>query len=255
MSETTEKTETPRATLGGSPAPSAAGAATQLPPPRRTDADRAHDQIEHPLGSEDEEREPGAEGETEDEARRRLGANDDAPRELLLAADGHIPDKDDPDGDRKEATVLSFLLGDTVPLEFDVEALIETPDGRQVLTFHFRQLDDKTIEDLERRFTTQGPFGGEINRKMLNVAKVAAATVYLQDKDGKRQQLDESFRGRLPNNEEALAGRFRFQPGVLKGVAEEIDGAAGMNNDRVGVAKSAPSQTLEQTAAAAAKNS
>lgn len=189
------------------------------------------------------------------ERRRDLGLPEDAPEEVVEAAEAKIADREDPDGDEQEATVLNFLLGPTVALEFDVDALIDTPTGREELTFHFKQLDDTRIKELEDEWTEgEGPFG-RVNRLMLNAAKVAEATLYLADKDGRKVEINSSeFRGPIPNPIDAVRGRFKFQPGILSSVAQEIDAAAGMMNNRVGQARRAAPAT-DKTIATAVGNS
>jgi hypothetical protein len=196
------------------------------------------------------------EQEREDQRRRDLGLPLDAPEELVAAAEGDTPARDDETGDEKEATVLDFLLGPTVPLEFDVDTFIDTPSGREKLVFHIKQIDDTRIDELEKDHSEgEGPFR-RVNRIMLNAAKVAEATVYLEDADGRR--IDPGapeFRGPIPDRADAFRGRFKFQPGILSMVASEIDAAAGMTNDRVGTARRAPTGTAEKSIATAVKNS
>lgn len=189
------------------------------------------------------------------EERKRLGLADDAPEELVLAARGEAAEKDDPDGSKKEATVLAWLLGPTEPLEYDCVAHVDTPEGRQDLTFHFRQLDGTRLDTLEKENTEQGILGMKIDRPALNAAMVGEATLYLEDADG--NQVDpksEQFRGPIPLVSDAMRGRWQYQPGILTAVAEEIRVAAGLSNDRVEEAhraKGKKAQSAEQSIAEA----
>lgn len=170
--------------------------------------------------------------------RRELDLPLDAPDELVEAAQGHVARKDEPEGDKQDIAVLDFLLGPTTPLEYDVDTFIDTPEGRGKLTFHLKQLDDKKIDDLEKEHSTgEGPFR-VVDRPSLNAALVAEATMFFQDPTGKVVVPgSKEFRGPIPSAADALRGRFKFQPGVISMVAEEVRAAAGMTNDRVGAAR------------------
>lgn len=192
--------------------------------------------------------------------RERLGLPPDAPEELVKAARGEAAEKDDPDGSRKEATVLAWLLGDTKPLEFDCDAWMDTPDGRQKLVFHFRQLDGSKIDELEKENSEQTLLGRTVDRPRLNAALVASALIYFEDGDGNQVRLDDEtqaarFRGPIPSLIEPMLTRFRYQPGILAQVAEEIRVAAGLGGDRVDTARraegKAPSQPASKTIAEA----
>lgn len=175
----------------------------------------------------------------------KIGLPAGTPEEVVEAAElDKLAETGDESADRAEATVLTWLLGPTEALEFDVDAWMDTPTGRQKLTFHFRQLSDTRITELEAEHRQgEGPFA-EVDRIMLNAAKVAEATVYLQDADGRKVEIDgQEFRGPIPSSADAMRGRFKFQPGILSMVASEIDGAAGMRNDRVGAAKRSTEKT------------
>lgn len=168
------------------------------------------------------------------EERKRLGLAPDAPEELVLAARSEQPGKDDPEASKKEATVLDWLLGPTAPLAFDCVAHVDTPDGRQDLTFHFLQVDDKRLDELEKEHSEQTLMGRNVDRLMLNAAIVAEATVYFEDADGKRvDPKSPEFRGPIGSVADPMRARFKFQPGILGAVAEEIRGAAGLAMDRV----------------------
>lgn len=195
------------------------------------------------------------------EERTRLGLAPDAPEALVTAARDEL-EKEDPAAAKKEATVLDWLLGPTVALEFNCVAHVDTKDGRQDLTFHFRQVDDTRLDELEKEHSTQTLMGREVDRLMLNAAICAEATIYFEDKDG--NQVDpksDQFRGPVPMAD-AMRTRFKFQPGILGSVAEEIRMAAGLSTDRVEGAERAqgklpgePRQTGEQSITSAVGNS
>jgi hypothetical protein len=171
-----------------------------------------------------------------------------SPEEMVEAAELTAEGSDlaapgDESGDQAEATILNFLLGPTEPLEFDVDTWIDTPTGRQKLVFHIRQLADTRIEELEEECRIGEPPLSRIDRPRLNAAKVAEATVYIADADGRKVTLNSTeFRGPVPELGAALRGRFRFQPGILAMVAAEVDGVAGMREDRVGGARRASAE-------------
>lgn len=197
------------------------------------------------------------------EERKRLGLAPDAPEELVLAARSEQPDKDDPEAAKKEATVLDWLLGPTEPLEFDCVAHVDTKDGRQKLVFHFKQLDDTRLDELEKEHSEQTLMGRNVDRLMLNAAIVAEATLYLEDADGKQvDPKSAEFRGPIGSVVDPMRTRFKFQPGILGAVAEEIRGAAGLAMDRVEGAERAqgklpgePRQSGEHSIATAVGNS
>lgn len=196
---------------------------------------------------------PEAEQKAAADRRREFGLPADAPEELLEAAEADVLDKGDPEGGEKEAKVLDFLLGPTTAIEYDVETLVDTPTGREAVTFHLKQIPDDLIYKLEDEHTDGiGPFA-TIDRPRLNAAKVAAAAIYIKDASGRKVELaSNEFRGVIPDTAEALRGRFRFQPGIISMLAQEVDAIAGMSNDRVG---RATRSVQEQTIAKAVGNS
>lgn len=197
------------------------------------------------------------------EERARLGLAPDAPEELVLAARNEQPGKDDPEAAKKEATVLDWLLGPTEPLEFDCVTHVDTKDGRQDLTFHFRQVDDTKLDALEKEHSEQTLMGREVDRLQLNAAIVAEATLYFEDADGKQvDPKSKEFRGPIGSIAEPMRARFKFQPGILGSVAEEVRMAAGLSTDRVEGAERAqgklpgePRQTGEHSITSAVGNS
>lgn len=193
------------------------------------------------------------------EARRGLGLSPDAPDEMVRAAEGNVAEAGDEQGNIEEASVLDWVLGPTEPLEFDCRTWIDTEKGRQLLIFHLIQIDDTAIERLEKEHSEVTLMGRTVDRPMLNAAKVAEATLYLEDADGKQTDPHaRDFRGPVPSLADAYRGRFKFQPGILGMVAQEIDAMAGMTGDRVEGAKRAPGKKAaspqDQSIAAAMGN-
>lgn len=269
----------PRSTLGG-PQPGAAPPpppSAPSPPPTDAEAEakRAKDAADLELaekliaeGGGDSRRPTPSEGdedETEEqrEERRRieLGLPRDAPEQLVRAAEDDLDDDGTAEGkaeaNQDEVAVLDFLLGPTKALEYDLDAIIDTDKGPGVLTFHFRQIRDKRIEELEAEHTTgEGAFA-QIDRVSLNAAKVAEAVLYLKDRTGHKTKLvDEEFLGQgIGDPFDAVKARFQYQPGIIDRVAAEIDAAAGMSNGRVGFAKIAKSPSTEEGLSSAVGNS
>jgi len=191
-----------------------------------------------------------------DEERRRvtLGLPKDAPEALVEAAEGRLQgdgtEQGEIEANQKEVAVLDFILGATKALEYDVDALVDTPDGPGVLVFHFRQLRDTEIEAMEKEHMTgEGPMA-QVDRASLNAKKVARAVTYMKDGTGKVIPIaDPTFMGQgIGDPYDAVKARFQYQPGVITGVAQEIDAAAGMVNNRVGFAR-VSSITAEQAIA------
>lgn len=167
----------------------------------------------------------------------------DAPDGLRKAAEGGA--------DRmtvgEERDALDFLLGATKPVEYDVPVKYDTSAGRKELTFRIRQLDGKVIlklEDSHKKGT--GPFA-ELDDIAFNAALVAEATVFLTDASGREvDPKGHEFIGDLGfGPAEAMEVRFKFQPGILDGVAGQIRSISGYSPDRVGAAERAADKTKE----------
>lgn len=186
---------------------------------------------------------------------KKVGLPPGTPEAAVEAAElDEVAESGDKAADEAEATVLNWLLGPTEALEFDVETQIDTDDGRQPLTFHLRQLADTEIEKIEEANRTgEGPFA-EMDMPEFNAELIAAAGIYLKDKDGRKVALDSTeFRGPVPSTAGALRGRFRYQPGILSMVASEIKSMAGLRNDRVGEAKRSEEKSPPSAEASIAK--
>lgn len=153
------------------------------------------------------------------------------------------------EADERESEALDFLLGPTKALEFRVPVRYDTPNGERKLVFHCRQVDGDVIrraEDDNREGT--GPFA-PINQEARDAAIVAAACESIEDEgSGERIEVrSERFVGALHDPVLAMAARFKFQPGILTGVAAQVQVMAGYANDRV--------ESAQRGMVSAAKNS
>lgn len=158
------------------------------------------------------------------------GMPEDAPEELHKAAAGR------PVSEAGERKALKWLLGATRAPEYDVPVEFDTPDGMAELTFHVRSVDGRRIIALENEHTADdaGPFG-RLDDIAFNAALVAEGTLYIEDGSGARVEPDsEEFRG-APDIPPALAveKRFKYQDGLLSGVAGEIRRLGGWSPERV----------------------
>jgi hypothetical protein len=167
------------------------------------------------------------------------GVPEDAPDALHRAAGGDSAAADL--NGHEERSALDWLLGATQAPEFDVNLEYDTPDGLKPIVFHLKGLDDKKIEEVEERNRTgEGPFA-KLNVGAFNAELTAEALMYVLDpKTGRKIDPGSTeFRGDIPSIALALEGRFRYQPGLLEGVAERIREKAGYARGRVGTAKRA----------------
>lgn len=165
---------------------------------------------------------------------------DDSPEGLVeAAAEGELSGSPEQQLE-KEVGALDFLTGATKPLEYDIGVDYATPSGDAKLTFHIRQMDGARILELEDAHTKgSGPFG-QIDDAKFNAALVAEATLYLTDASGEQLDLkSEKFRGPVPDAAEAVRIRFKFQSGLLSGVAGQIRAVSGWAPGRVAAAEKA----------------
>lgn len=159
------------------------------------------------------------------------GLPEGAPESLADAARGEEIDGKD------EYQALDFVLGPTTPLEFDIDAKVETPKGLRKLTFHVRQLENVASIEAEYRKDTGDPFAA-VDLEGLNAAIVARATLYIQDASGRKiKPTDAAFLGEgdevIPDPDIAMKVRFKYQPGILSGIAREVRQVGGWGGDRV----------------------
>jgi hypothetical protein len=137
-----------------------------------------------------------------------------------------------------EVDGLEWLLGKSAPVPFKVPVDYETPQGRVKLVFHMHQLDAKRLDqiDAENR-AGDGPFA-KLDTLAFNAAVAVEATDKIVSSSGREvSPRSEEFRGGLPSPELAMQLRFKFQPGLLEGLAEQVRQMAGMSSDRVGTAQ------------------
>lgn len=164
------------------------------------------------------------------------GLPPDTPEAIKAAADGSAKDVTV----KAERDALDWLLGASKPVEYDISTKFDTPAGTKELIFHIQQLDGKKIiklEDEHRKGT--GPFA-ELDDIAFNAALVAEATLLI--KDGKREvsPAEPEFIGDLGFGPAmAMELRFKYQPGLLDGVAGQIRSVSGYAPDRVGAAERA----------------
>lgn len=180
-------------------------------------------------------------GETE-EAKPSDVLSPDAPDGLRKAADG----------DAGKVTVgeergaLEWLLGATTPVEYDVPVKFDTPAGTKELIFHIRQLDGKTIIKTEEGHRKgSGPFA-ELDDIPFNADLAAQATIYIKDESGRKVEPSSAeFDGGLGFGPAlAMETRFKYQPGLLEGIATRIRTVSGYSPDRVGEAERATEAAL-----------
>lgn len=164
----------------------------------------------------------------DEEETKVAGLPEDAPAELHDAAAGK------PVTEKGERRGLKWLLGATRAPEYDVDVEYDTPDGMAMLTFHIRSVDGRRIVALENEHSGDGPFG-QLDDIAFNAALAAEGTLFIEDEAGERIEPDSAeFRG-APDIPAALAmeKRFKYQDGLLGGVAGEIRRLGGWEPDRV----------------------
>lgn len=174
---------------------------------------------------------------------------DGAPEGLQRAADGEedlAPEErgseaehDTAEG-QAEVGALDFLLGDTPPIKYDVNVVIDVPGGKTAeLTFVIRQVDGKRILGLEDEHTTGiGPFA-RLDDVPFNAALVAEGTIEIIDKKTGRKVTpdDQEWIGDHQTPALAMEHRFSYSAGVLSGLAGQIRSVSGWAPGRVGNAE------------------
>jgi hypothetical protein len=135
-----------------------------------------------------------------------------------------------------ESEALGFLLGRTQPLVFDVPVKFDTPAGQKKLVFAVRQVDGSRILELEKEHRKgDGPFA-ELDDVAFNAALVAEACVAIEDPtaDVEVDPQSDQFIGGAPGGAAmAMQVRFKFQSGLLDGVAGQVRSVSGYNPSRV----------------------
>lgn len=181
--------------------------------------------------------------DTKDRTEREPKASDllppDAPDGLKAAADGEdLPGADEGEQLKAEFSALDYLTGATKALTFDVPVRYDTEEGEQEIKFRIRQLDGARIIEIEDENTQgAGPFA-KLDDVAFNAALVAEATEYIEDATGKREEIKGAeFLGGVPDPAEAMRIRFKFQSGLLAGVAGEVRRVSGYAPGRVQMAQ------------------
>jgi hypothetical protein len=159
------------------------------------------------------------------------GLPDGAPDALLAAA------RDEEVNGKGESEALDFLLGRTQPLLFDVPVKYDTPTGQKKIVFVVRQVDGERLLELEKEHRKgDGPFA-ELNDVAFNAAVVSEACVVIEDPSVEGAEIDpktEQFIGNAPGGPAmAMQLRFKYQAGLLDGVAGQIRSVSGYNPTRV----------------------
>lgn len=141
-------------------------------------------------------------------------------------------------GEQAEAGALEFLLGAQGPISYDVKTALRTPDGPRILTFKIVQMDGARILEIEdENRIGSGPFS-KLDETKNDAALVAEATLHLTDPGGTVVEVDsEEFRGRWDDPKIAMEKRFRWQAGLLQGVAERVKEVSGYAPGNVGRAE------------------
>jgi hypothetical protein len=169
------------------------------------------------------------------EERERLGLPEDAPDAVASLANGG---KVDSEGER---SALDYFLGKTYRPEYTVPVEFETPDGMKTLTFRLWALDDRELQriDAKHRKDADSPFA-KLDSTGFNAELVSKATKYITDGSGRRVAADSAeFVGEIPDPVAAMELRFKYQPGLLDGLSEEIRKLSAYSRDRIGSAQRA----------------
>lgn len=163
------------------------------------------------------------------------GGLEGAPDDLELAAGG----KDV--GDAGEKRVLDYLLGKTFRPKHFVDIKLETEAGLLPLRVFLRALDETKFDEIDAANREgEGPFS-KLDVGGFNAGVLAEAIESFgdpNDPEGPRVKPDDAeFRGQVPNVETAIAGRFKYQPGLTNGLVDEVRKISAYAPDRVGTAQ------------------
>lgn len=140
--------------------------------------------------------------------------------------------------ENEEQEALDFLLGASGPLPFKLPVTIYTDRGDRKIGWTIRQLDGKRILALEDEHTDDQT--GKVDDLALNAAIVAEATIF-PDVASEKFRTPPPVDGRTfaPDAAptDALLRIFRFQSGLLTGIAAQVRSISGWSVDRVGSAQ------------------
>lgn len=162
-----------------------------------------------------------------------IGLPPGAPEPVRAAAVGKDVDAEG------EATALDFFLGATYRPKYRVRVDFETPMGMKPLTFHLQALDDREIQriDTAHRKDTESPFA-KLDSTSFNSELLVEATAYVTDESGRKvEPKSTEFMGQIPDPILAMEMRFKFQPGLMDGIAEQIRKLSAYDSSRVGAAQ------------------
>jgi hypothetical protein len=138
---------------------------------------------------------------------------------------------------REERDALDWLLGATKPLEYTVPVQYDTPDGKREIRFRIRQLDGSTIEAIDAANRKgDGPFA-KLDVQGFNAELATEATLWIETDSRRVEIRSPEFLGGMPSPPLAMALRFKYQPGILEGLAEKIREASAYSSDRIGNAQ------------------
>jgi hypothetical protein len=138
----------------------------------------------------------------------------------------------------EERGALSFLLGKTRRLQYTLPVQYDTEEGMKTLRVRIQQCDDRKLNELDAAARDgDGPFA-KLDTTQFNASVCAEGMVYVEDETGRRVMCDsEEWIGGAPNPVIAMEVRFKFEPGLLEGIAEEIRRVSGYAPNRVGSAQ------------------
>lgn len=142
----------------------------------------------------------------------------------------------------EESKALEFLVGATYRDVQDVRVQFATPAGMLPLVFRVRAVDGRRLTELEKEHTEgDNPLTADADTIALSAAIVAESVEVIIDPSSgaKLDPHSERFCGDVPSTAIALEGRFKYQAGLLDGLAGQIRRISGWDPDRVGQASRA----------------
>jgi hypothetical protein len=161
-----------------------------------------------------------------------------APDALEAAAKGVEQAKQITDAEEQEA--LDFLLSPHGPVEHSVPVTLLTPAGKKTIRWRIRQMDGKRILALEDEHTDENT--GKMDDIGVWAALVAEATVFPDVTSVQFRTPPPLEPGAAPSAPDAspadsLRRVFRFETGLLQGIASQVRTISGWSVDRVGTAQ------------------
>lgn len=139
---------------------------------------------------------------------------------------------------KDERSALDWLLGATTALEYEVTVQYDTPAGTRPLTFRLRQVDASTFDRIDKANRLgDGPFA-KLDVATFNAELLSEATVSIKDGSGRTvDPRGQEWLGGAPSPALAMALRFKYQPGLLDALVEEVRKISAYSPDRVGTAQ------------------